>query len=172
MKYLNHIFLAFLLLITQNSCQSQSVNGYSELNQLFQDFPKILMSEDQDEMKGFIKKLLPDDTTIDYLKKNNYSYRNIVESVAKNPQALELFRIQYFRKMVRFQAKLKRNGQLKNLVFEKMEKEEIDIIYEPLKIAATETSFYLKHGDNSIKCKFGELLKIDGTWKCFTSPKF
>ncbi|MFK8005505.1 MAG: hypothetical protein AB8H03_04005 [Saprospiraceae bacterium] len=172
MKYIHIIFLAFLFLISLSSCQAQSTNGYSELNQLFQDFPKVLMSENQDEMKVFIKKLLPDDATIAYLKKNNYSYRNIVEGAEKNPKALELFRSKYLKKMIRFQAKLKRNGQLENLVFEKMEQEEIAIIYEPLKIEATESLIYLKHGANTIKCKLGELLKIDGVWKCFTSPRF
>lgn len=172
MKNSTNIFLAFFFLFSLSSCQAQSTNGYSDLNQLFQDFPKVLMSENQDEIKAFVKKLLPDNATIAYLKKNNYSYRNIVEGAEKNPKAIELFRAKYLKKMIRFQSKLKRNGQLEKLFFEKKEKEEISIIYEPLKIEATESVIFLKHGEDSFECKLGELLKIDGVWKCFTSPKF
>jgi len=172
MKYLTNSFVAFLLFIFLSGCQAQPANGYLELNQLFQDFAKVIKSENQVEMKNYLQKILPDDYTIDYLKSNDYSYRNFVEEVEKNPKVLEQFRVRYLQKMIRFQTKLKRKKQLEKLVFEKMDNEEIEIIYEPLKIEATESIIYLKHGEDRIKCKLGELLKINGVWKCFTGPKF
>lgn len=169
MKY--HLIFLFSLIIFP-FCQAQKENGFSNLNELFAEFPKVLMSENQNEMKAFIQKLLPDDATIAYLKKNDLSYRNIVEGVEKNPKALQQFRKKYLEKMLKFQAKLKRKDQLKNLTFDKMENKEIAILFPPLNVEATETIIFLKHGDDKIKCKLGELLKFDKHWKCYTSPKF
>ena len=169
MKY---YFIALVFLLT-SSCQSQSQSqsqGYENLDTLYSDFVSSLKLNDT-ELKKYCFKITPDAGTIKYMEKNNFSYRGIPEELKKQNIAVSLIGEKYFESVSYFKQKLVANNQLNTLVYIGRENKGEELFDKRLGIYATETFITMKSGNDTIRCKLGEMFKIDGKWKSFTSPK-
>lgn len=177
MKIVNLLLLTVLLSFVHCDSQSLKNSGYSDLNELFQDFPKILKSKEWKDIETYVKKITPDEGTLDYMKENKLSYRGLPQVQEKMPMAINYIHASYLASVARFRASLEQKGDLEALTFVKVERESTEIVdrelgtEKKLGIEATETFIILKSGDKEYRCKLGEMFKINGKWKSFTEPK-
>jgi len=167
----NNLLSFLLLLVLSLSCSSPNKDGYTDINELFRAFPEKLKSNDWNELENYIAKIVPDQETFAYMKKVNFSYRGLPEATAKTNFLAEYLRTFYLNNVLRFRVSLEKNDQLKDLKFVKVEREGSEMYDENLGIEATETFIILASGDKTIRCKLGEMFKINGTWRSFTEPK-
>ncbi|MCK0132335.1 hypothetical protein MWU59_12560 [Flavobacteriaceae bacterium F08102] len=153
------------------SCSTPDADGYNDINQLFKDFPVRLKSNHWEDLEGYVARIVPDQKTFDYMKENNFSYRGIPESTSKTPFLAEYIKTFYLANLLRFRVSLEKKNQLKDLKFVKVEHKGTEMYHKELGIEATETFIKLSSGNEMIRCKLGEMFKINGTWRSFTEPK-
>ncbi|WP_157972990.1 hypothetical protein [Aureibaculum luteum] len=161
----------FLLLISFSLLGCNSQSGYSDLDELYSDFVVFLKDADENNLKAYCNKITPDQGTVDYMKNNNFSYRGIPEELEKQNIKPSLIGEEFFKSVAYFKQKLIRNNQLENLIYIGREQEGEELYNEKLKIYVTETFIIMESNGKKIKCKLGEMFRIDGKWKSFTSPK-
>ena len=73
--------------------------------------------------------------------------------------------------MLGFKRKLTRKNQLAKLKYIGRERDGEELYDEKLKIYATETFILMESNGDTIRCKLGEMFKINNSWRSFTSPK-
>lgn len=170
MKLLTLPLVALTFLFNTSIAQQQK--GYTDLDKLYRDFPVILKSDKWADIENYCSKILPDEGTLKYMAEKNFSYRGLPEAKEKMPLVLDYARVSYMAMVARFRASLENADQLKDLTFVKVEQEGTEMVNKDLGIEATETFIILKSGDSrEMRCKLGEMFKINGYWKSFTEPK-
>lgn len=169
--------IVFLLLLCSISCNKKSGNssGYGDVTELYKASMVAMQSMDMEKIKEFVRKVLPDQGTINAMKRSGDSYRGIPEALVKEPTILTEWKKDLAQRLYDHAQQLEFRGLLKDLRFigfdEGYEPEPLgeedgakDILFtEPFGIFATPK--------DTIEYKIGELLKIDGKWKSFTEAK-
>ena len=105
------------------------------------------------------------------MKKNGFSYRGIPEELEKRKIEPSYIGDKYYESVLAFKEKLIRRNQLDSLKYIGREREGEELFDKKLKIYATETFILMESEGDTIKCKLGEMFKINNKWKSFTSPK-
>jgi len=162
-------FLLILTVILFLSCDSQ--NGYSDLDILYSDFVLHLKDSNTENLKNYCYKITPDQETVNYMKKNQFSYRGIPEELEKRKIKPSYIGDKYYESVLKFKEKLTRKNQLNNLKYIGRERQGEELYNEKLKIYVTETFILMESKGDTIKYKLGEMFKINNKWKSFTSPK-
>ncbi len=169
---MNKIKLSFIILILLlTSCTASQKSGYSDLDELHRDFVTNLRENDVPGLYEYCLSIYPDQKSIEYMKKNDFSYRGI-------PNELERYKIKtsdlcalYFERVLAFRNKLLRKRQLQDLKYIGKEKDKVSIHDKELDIYFTSTFILMESKGDTIKCNLGELLRINGKWQTFTEPK-
>lgn len=170
MKSKKTLFIFLMLnLAFLTSCKSQS-QGYSNLDSLYADFVINLKCSDEN-LKQYCYKITPDAGTIIFMEKNNFSYRGIPEGLKKQNVDVKVIGDRYYEMVLGFKQSLIEKKQLENLKYIGREEQGEELFNKQLGIYVTETFILLKSENDTIRCKLGEMFKIDGKWKSFTSPK-
>jgi hypothetical protein len=169
MKILSILLIASLFIFGGFSPDKRE--GYTDLNQLFRDFPVVLKSGNWKEIENYCFKLLPDEATLSYMRKSKFSYHGLPGDLEKFPLILDYNRAMFLSHVAQFRYDLERRNKLQDLTFVRIVNEETMMMNEPLGIEFTETYIILKSGDTEIRCQLGEILKINGVWKSFAFPK-
>lgn len=164
-KLFTPMVVAFLFL----GCNSQK--GYSNLDNLYSDFVTSLKDTNEDNLKNYCYKITPDQSTVTYMKKNNFSYRGVPDELEKRKLKPSFIGDNYFEAVKNFKQDLIRKKQLENLKYIGREHDGEELYDEKLGIYATETFILLESNGDTIRCKLGEMFRINGKWKSFTSPK-
>jgi len=162
-------FLLTLSTILLISCNSQ--NGYSDLDKLYSDFVLYLKDSNNENLKSYCDKICLDQETVNYMKKNNFSYRGVPEELEKRKIDPSGIGGKYYKYVLRFKEKLMHQNQLENLKYIGREQDGEELYNEKLNIYVTETFILMESGGDTIRCKLGEMFKINDKWKSFTSPK-
>lgn len=165
MKYFS---LLFILLFA--ACSSQQ-KGYSDLDALYSDFVTVIKTNDTSKIKEYCHAITPDQGTVDYMKKTKFSYRGIPKELEKRKLKASMIGDLYYKQVLYFQERLQRNGQLADLKYLGRERQGERVYNKDLDILFTETLILMTSGKDTIKCKLGEMFRIDGKWKSFTEPK-
>lgn len=165
-KFKFFLLLGSILLI---SCDSKK--GYSDLDKLYADFVVYLKDSNTENLKNYCYEITPDQETIDYMKKNNFSYRGIPEELENNKIEPSYIGDKYYEYVVAFKEKLISNNQLNNLKYIGRERKGEELYNEKLNIYVTETFILMESDGDTIRCKLGEMFKVNDKWKSFTSPK-
>ncbi|GAA4113363.1 hypothetical protein GCM10022393_12300 [Aquimarina addita] len=162
-------FLLLIVTLSLISCNSQ--DGYADLDVLYADFVVSLKDANTENLKSYCYSITPDQKTVDYMKKNNFSYRGIPEELEKRNIKPSYIGDKYYESVLAFKEKLIRKKQLNDLKYIGREREGEELYDERLKIYVTETFILMESGGDTIRCKLGEMFKINEQWKSFTSPK-
>jgi len=165
-KYTTLLLSTAILFI---SCNSQ--NGYSDLDKLYSDFVFYIKDSKTENLKDYCYAITPDQGTVDFMKKNKFSYRGIPEELEKRKIEPSYIGDKYYESVLAFKEKLIRKNQLNDLKYIGREQEGEELYNEKLKIYVTETFILMESKGDTIRCKLGEMFKINGKWKSFTSPK-
>ncbi|MFN8241358.1 MAG: hypothetical protein U0X39_11510 [Bacteroidales bacterium] len=147
------------------------IPGYTDINELFRDFPRVLKSGSWKEIENYCRRILPDAGTLAYMREKGFAYRGLPEIQDKLPLALDYIRISYLENIVRFLVRIEQDNKLNDLVFAGVEEEGTEVYNKELGIEATETFIILQSGETKYHCKLGEMFRINGVWKSFTEPK-
>jgi len=161
--------LLLFITISLTSCSSQ--NGYSDLDKLYSDFVVYLQDSSIENLKDYCYAITPDQGTVDYMKKNGFSYRGIPDELEKRKIEPSYIGDKYYESVLAFKEKLIREKQLTGLKYIGRERDGEELYDERLKIYATETFILMESKGDTIRCKLGEMFKINDKWKSFTSPK-
>ena len=102
------------------------------------------------------------------MKKNNFSYRGFPEELEKQDESIKEIRNNYFEAVWYFRQKLKHKRKLSNLKYIGREREGEYLFDERLEIYATGTGILMESNGDTIKCKLGEMFRINGKWKSFS----
>lgn len=145
--------------------------GYSDLDKLYADFVVKLKDPNPEQLKAYCYAITPDQHTVDYMKENAFSYRGIPEELEKQKLQPSYIGDVYYKAVLAFKEKLQRRQQLNDLQYIGREQEGEQLYNEKLQIYVTETFILMESKGDTISCKLGEMFKIDGAWKSFTSPK-
>src|SRR5688572_16787629 len=106
----NVFFLAFFFI--GFSCQSTNKSkGYDNLDTLYSDFVRYVKIGG-DDLKNYCSRITPDLATVDYMEKNNTSYRGIPNELKKQNINVSLIGEKYYENVARFRERLLRNNQL------------------------------------------------------------
>lgn len=156
------------------SC-SGAKKSYSDLDELYSDFVETLREKDIPELYDYCIAIQPSQETIDYMKETGFSYRglpNAVEGYLKENN-LKLSDIEgvYFEHVLAFRNSLLKKGKLKDLKYIGREHNNESIHDKALGVYYTETFILMESKGDTIKCKLGEMLRINNEWKTFTQPK-
>jgi len=161
--------LLLVVVISFTSCNSE--NGYSDLDLLYSDFVLYLQDSNTEKLKDYCYAITPDQGTVDFMKKNAFSYRGIPEELEKHKIKPSYIGDKYYESVIAFKEKLLRRNQLNDLKYIGREREGEELYNEKLNIYATETFILMESKGDTISCKLGEMFRINGKWKSFTSPK-
>jgi hypothetical protein len=145
--------------------------GYSDLDLLYADFVKVLKSDDEQALKDYCFAITPDSTTVAWMKLNRFSYRGIPGELERKGFKPGDIGEHYYKYVKRFRERLVSRQQLDSLQYIGREQQGEEMFNEHLEIAITETFIVMNSGKDTIRCKLGEMLRIDGIWKSFTDPK-
>lgn len=165
----NFLILLLLSSVFLMGCNGQS-QGYGDLDLLYADFVKYLKSSDEN-LKQYCHKITPGAGTVAWMEKNNFSYRGIPEELKKQNVEVKVIGDKYYEMVSGFKQRLTESRQLESLTYVGREEPGEELFNKELNIYATETFIILKSGNDTIRCKLGEMFKVDGKWKSFTSPK-
>ena len=168
MKYI----YVFLLLITISLVGCDSQKGYTDLDKLYADFVIYLKDSNTENLKNYCYQITPDQGTVDYMKKNHFSYRGIPEELEKRKINPSYIGDKVYERVLVFKERLKRRKQLHNLRYIGREHKGEELYDKKLNIYVTETYILLGSNNDTIRCKLGEMFRINNKWKSFTSPKF
>ncbi|WP_018343684.1 hypothetical protein [Cytophaga aurantiaca] len=163
-------YLYTLIIIILIGCETKQ-QGYSDLDLLYSDFVKVLKSNNEDDLKQYCYKITPDVGTIDYMKKNNFSYRGLLEQINNSKDSIDKKQEIYFQQISQYKQNLILTHQLNDLTYIGREREDEEMLYKDLNIMITETFIKMRSGNDTIQFKLGEMLRIDGVWKTFTEPR-
>jgi hypothetical protein len=159
-----------LLFVFTLGCKPAS-SGYKDLDKLYADFVIVLKDTSEMRLKQYCYDITPDENTVKFMKENKFSYRGIPEELEKQNLKVSVIGDNYFKQVTRFREKLVNRGQLTNLKYIGREEPGEEVMNKELHILATETFIILTSGSDTIRCKLGEMFKVDGVWKSFTQPK-
>ncbi|MCE3283135.1 MAG: hypothetical protein K0Q66_1872 [Chitinophagaceae bacterium] len=148
-----------------------SVSSYSDLDALYSDFVVMLKQDDEQKLKDYCFAITPDSSTVAWMKKHNFNYRGIPNELEAKGFSVTAIGEHYYKRVRPFKEKLQRNGQLDNLEYLGREREGDELVNEELDIRGTETFILLRSGSDTIRCKLGEMFRVNGKWKSFTDPK-
>ena len=162
--------ILFLLLSTVLFLACNTQKGYSDLDELYSDFVKHLKESDEESLNNFCHKITPDEGTAKYMKDNNFSYRGFPEELKKQNVSPSEIGDEYFKAVRRFRQKLRNKRKLNNLKYIGREREGEYLFDERLDIYVTETFILMESNGDTIRCKLGEMFRINGKWKSFTTP--
>jgi hypothetical protein len=153
--------------------------GYDTIEELYQASFMAIKSKDKKLIADFVSAMLPDKNTARYMEKNNCVYRGFPKGLKEFPTAIDssiVLTTQYY-----FNLALSledRYGSLDNLQFIGFEEE---LLPEPLNESQCKCQdvlfeepwglFVFQHNNDTIRFKIGEVLKVNGKWKVFTTPK-
>lgn len=163
--------IKFLLLITVLLVSCNSQKGYSDLDKLYSDFVVYLKDSNLESLKNYCYKITPDQSTFNYMKKNKFSYRGLPEDFEKRNVKPSYLGDLYYESVFAFKERLIHKNKLDHLKYIGRENQEEELYDKKLKIYATETFILMESEGDTIRCKLGELFKINGKWKSFTYPK-
>lgn len=153
------------------SCNAQSKStGYDNLDTLYADFVRYLKTGG-DELKQYCFRICPDKGTVAYMEKNKVSYRGIPDELKKQNLDVSIIGEKYYESVSNFRERLVQKNQLDSLVYIGRERAGEELFDTRLKVYATETFILMKSGNDTIRCKLGEMFNYDNKWKSFTSPK-
>ena len=172
-KIVTQVILGCILVISLG-CTAQC--EYDSIEELYQASIITIKSKDKEQIEKFVKTILPDKSTAEYMKKNNCVYRGFPEKLKENPNAIESSIDFVTQEFYNFASHLEeRYGNLDNLQFIGFER---DISPEPLNEPRCKCQDVLfeeiwgklvfSHSNDTIPYKVGELLKVNGKWKAFT----
>ena len=172
-KYISSLknIMFFILVLLTNSCNGQSKSkGYDNLDTLYMDFVRYIKIGGED-LKEYCFRICPDEGTVAYMEQNNVSYRGIPDELKRQNLKVTLIGEEYYKSVIRFRERLVQNKQLDNLSYIGREQQGEELFDKRLNVYATETFIILKSGNDTIRCKLGEMFNYDNKWKSFTSPK-
>ncbi|MEM6684437.1 MAG: hypothetical protein AAF617_01475 [Bacteroidota bacterium] len=160
--------LILVITVLCYGCDSQK--GYADLDKLYEDFVYYLKDANLENLKNYCYAITPDQTTVEYMKKNNFSFRGIPEGLEKNNVKPTYIGEKYYEYVLKFRERLKSRKLLNNLKYVKREQNEEVLFNKELEIYATETFIILESEGKEVRCKLGEMLRINMIWKSFTAP--
>ena len=163
-------YLYLFSLIVLAGCKTTS-DGYANLDELYADFVTVIKANDTNSIKQYCYKITPDAGTVAFMKDKHFAYRGIPTELEKQKIEVAAIGEQYFKQVAWFREKLVQEGQLANLKYVGREHEGEEMFAKELDIPVTETFIILTSGNDTIRCKLGEMLKVNGVWKSFTEPK-
>ena len=108
------IFLFILVTLMINSCNSQE-KKYSELKFVYSDLVEALKSKDDNVLKNFCYKIAPDQTTIEYMTKNNLCYRGIPCQLTSRNMDIKAIGDAFYPKFLEFRNRLDNDKLLEKL---------------------------------------------------------
>lgn len=152
------------------SCGEGKSEGYENLDVLYKDFVVNLKSSEKN-LKEYCMKITPDKGTVAFMKKNKFSYRGIPEELEKQKLDVSIIGEKYYERVLNFKEDLKAENRLETLQYIGREREGEELYNKELGIYATETFILMRSNTDTIRCKLGEMFKVDGKWKSFTEPK-
>lgn len=164
------LLFGILLATLDSQAQKNPGNGYENLDSLYSGFVHYLKAGG-DELKNYCFRITPDPSTVAYMEQNNVSYRGIPEQLKKQNINVSLIGEKYYESMNRFRERLIRNNQLDNLIYLGRENQGEELFIEKLKVYVTETFILMRSGNDTIRCKPGEMFNFGNRWKSFTQPK-
>lgn len=155
-----------------STCTGQSIptKGYENLDTLYTDFVRYIKIGGND-LEAYCIKINPDDETVAYMEKNQVSYRGIPNELKKRQISVSSLGEKYFESVASYRERLLSNKQLENLVYVGREEKGEELFDKKLKVYLTETFIIMKSGNDTIRCKLGEMFNYGGRWKTFTEPK-
>ena len=110
MKFIVHI----IVLLLSSACFAQ-VKDYSELKFVYSDLVDALKSESDQKLKDFCSRLVTDETTLEFMRKNSLCYRGIPCKMEE--QGMEMTEIvnKFYPSLLSLRNSLKQNGHLAKL---------------------------------------------------------
>jgi hypothetical protein len=148
-----------------------SATGYSDLDQLYSDFVVMLKQDDEQKLKDYCFAITPDSSTVAWMKQHRFSYRGIPDELEAKGFSVTAIGEHYYKRVLPFKEKLQRRGQLDSLEYLGREQEGDEVFNKELDIRGTETFIIMRSGSDTIRCKLGEMFRVNGKWKSFTDPK-
>lgn len=168
---------SLILCLFLQSCTTS--DGYTNIEELYKESLIALKSNDEDKIKIFVTKLFPDKATLNYMKKNGISYRGLPHGLDERPELLDEGIEKYTLKLKEYADDLQQKGILQDLEFVQFDRSLLP--EEPLESSDTKNmdvlfnepfgEFISPSTGEKARYKLGELIRIDGKWKVFTSPK-
>jgi len=161
-----------LVLSITLGCKAQSAKGYTNITKLYEDFPKVLKSNNWQTIDDYFNKVLINKSTMGYMEEHELSYGDFRYNALRiEPLIVHFFKIHYLNTVLKFRLYLKERNLLQNLTFVSADNPP-EIVNKKLGIQLNETLITLKSGTRTILCKLGEIYKVEGEWRVFTTPKF
>lgn len=162
-------FNFLLIIILFISCNSQK--EYSDLDELYSDFFRNLKDSNTENLKNYCHRIVPDQETINYLKNNGLPYRETAEQIQKRKSEPSYLGDRYYGAVLEFKGRLIRKNQLSKLKYLGRENNSEELVSEKLNIYMTETAILMESKGDTIRYVLGEIYKVNGKWRSYSSPK-
>lgn len=165
-----YIFYYTLIVSTLFSCDSTQ-ERYTDLDELYADFPTYIKDPNTENLRKYCYDITPNNDIVRYMKANNFSYRGLPEALEVRLLEPSYIGEQYYDLALTFIAELNQKKQLEDLKYIGREMHRERLFDKTLDIYATDTFILLESEGDTLRCKLGEMLKINGRWISFTSPE-
>lgn len=161
----------FVFVALAAGCKGKNTStGYENLDTLYADFV-VYLKKGGNDLKEYCFRICPDKGTVAYMERNNVSYRGVPDKLKEQKLDVSIIGEKYYESVVNFRERLVAQGQLNDLVYIGQEDEEEELADERLNVMATETFILMRSGNDTIRCKLGEMFNYGKKWKSFASPK-
>ena len=150
-------------------------NGYTELEDLYKNFVRVIKSGNEVEMRQFCKDICPGNDTKIFMEKAKIDYRGFPNKLGTTKEfTLKFIQDNYYDFLkdcyVRFSKKESKDF-LRNLEYIKADWDKPSVVDARYGMKFIETIITLKSGEKEKRIKLGEMIQVDGVWKSFTYPR-